>query len=231
MKQLSGSYSEIEFVRSESIHEQGNRAAEHAVKLDEREWDENVQRLAAAFGMRRDLTELSAPAFAEATAGRHSQNATEPLETIPLRKLSPLQEDEERYYAMAVLNKTDDHLKLATVSWPKEPLESWLARAETQISTASVAAGSSYALPQISGAGCIDNTWTPTAGPPDARSAHTAVWTGSEMIVWGGYISGYINTGGMYNPSADTWTATSIHNAREPHSSLDRQRNDYLGRR
>ena len=42
--------------------------------------------------------------------------------------LSALQEDETRFYATAVIEKTDEHLKLATVSWSKEPLESWLAR-------------------------------------------------------------------------------------------------------
>jgi hypothetical protein len=38
------------------------------------------------------------------------------------------------------------------------------------------------------------------------------VWTGSEMIVWGG-LSGPLNTGGRYNPSTDSWTATSPSNA------------------
>src|SRR5205807_6799416 len=34
---------------------------------------------------------------------------------------------------------------------------------------------------------------------PSARSYHTAVWTGSEMIVWGGLSSlGFSNTGGRY---------------------------------
>ena len=34
------------------------------------------------------------------------------------------------------------------------------------------------------------------------------------MIVWGGYDSGdYLNTGGRYNPSTDSWTATSTTNA------------------
>src|SRR6202040_495776 len=44
---------------------------------------------------------------------------------------------------------------------------------------------------------------------------HTAVWTGSEMIVWGGFPDPniYVNTGGRYNPSTDTWTATSTTNA------------------
>ena len=40
---------------------------------------------------------------------------------------------------------------------------------------------------------------------------HTAVWTGSVMVVWGGYDAQlrYLNTGGRYDPATDTWTATS----------------------
>ena len=46
---------------------------------------------------------------------------------------------------------------------------------------------------------CTDDTWTPTSvtSAPDGRQFHTAVWTGSEMIVWGGYTEGlyiYFNT-------------------------------------
>src|SRR5262249_5654369 len=49
---------------------------------------------------------------------------------------------------------------------------------------------------------------------PSARAAHTAVWTGSEMIVWGGgNMSGFLNTGGRYNPTTDSWTPTSTINA------------------
>ena len=42
---------------------------------------------------------------------------------------------------------------------------------------------------------------------------HTAVWTGSEMIVWGGVRPGLLNTGGRYDPGTDSWTATSTTNA------------------
>ena len=43
---------------------------------------------------------------------------------------------------------------------------------------------------------------------------HTAVWTGNEMIIWGGWNgSNYFNTGGRYNPSTNSWTATSTTNA------------------
>ena len=58
-------------------------------------------------------------------------------------------------------------------------------------------------------------TATRTSGAPVAREFHTAVWTGSEMIVWGGYanVTGITNTGGRYNPSTDSWTATRTSNS------------------
>ena len=57
------------------------------------------------------------------------------------------------------------------------------------------------------------NSWTalPTAGAPTARQDHTAVWTGSEMIVWGGMYS--FNDGGRYNPVANSWTAVPTNSA------------------
>ncbi len=73
-----------------------------------------------------------------------------------------------------------------------------------------------YKLPAISVTnGCIDDTWTAisTTNAPAARASHTAVWTGSEMIVWGGYGGSSLNTGGRYDPSTDSWTATSTANA------------------
>ena len=45
--------------------------------------------------------------------------------------------------------------------------------------------------------------------PPTARFLHTAVWTGSEMIVWGGFGGGYLNDGARYNPAGNSWTAMS----------------------
>jgi hypothetical protein len=68
----------------------------------------------------------------------------------------------------------------------------------------------SYVPPVIpDGSGCLEDTWTATAGPPDGRYSHTAVWTGTEIIIWGGGM----NTGGRYNPSTDTWINTSTTNA------------------
>ena len=75
--------------------------------------------------------------------------------------------------------------------------------------------------------GCTDDTWTPTstANAPSARFYHTAVWTGSEVIVWGGegHNGVLLNTGGRYNPATDTWAATSTNNVpsgREFHTAV-----------
>ncbi|MEI7901877.1 MAG: IPT/TIG domain-containing protein, partial [bacterium] len=54
------------------------------------------------------------------------------------------------------------------------------------------------------------DTWTPITpnGAPSARGNHTAVWNGTEMIVWGGQnaSSTCLNDGARYNPVLDTWT-------------------------
>jgi N-acetylneuraminic acid mutarotase len=61
----------------------------------------------------------------------------------------------------------------------------------------------------------ITDTWLPTAvdaATPSGRYHHSAVWTGSEMIIWGGTVPGaivYLNTGGRYDPLSDTWSPTS----------------------
>ena len=87
------------------------------------------------------------------------------------------------------------------------------------LSMATTSGQVAYTLPTIAGIDdplCTGNTWTATSiiNAPMARWAHTAVWTGTEMIVWGGELNHVkFNTGGRYNPSTDTWTATSTTNA------------------
>jgi N-acetylneuraminic acid mutarotase len=51
--------------------------------------------------------------------------------------------------------------------------------------------------------------WEPvsTVGAPSARTAHSAVWTGAKMIIWGGQSGGsFFSDGAMYDAVTDTWT-------------------------
>jgi N-acetylneuraminic acid mutarotase len=209
MQQLGGSYSEIELSKSDSSKGEPGRGPE-GMKLNGRDWDETVQSLAATFNHPASrFLNGRAPAIAGSRPLVPARPAVASYQTIPAGKLSPLQEDQARYYATAVIEKNNDRLKLATIAWPKEPLDSWLAKAEKQLPDAIAISTTSYTLPTISeGAGCIDNTWIATAGPPEGGG--TGVWTGSEMIILNG---GNLNKGARYNPSTDTWTATNTTNA------------------
>jgi len=58
-------------------------------------------------------------------------------------------------------------------------------------------------IPDLDTGGRFDpltDSWTPTstADAPSPRTDHTAVWTGSLMLVWGGFGGNELNTGGRY---------------------------------
>src|ERR1051325_6909142 len=79
MKQTSGTYSELEFVKDSTTENQPARAGENNMRIDSREWNENVQNLTAMFDNRRSKKSA------------HSKGATEDYRTLPVGKLSPLQ--------------------------------------------------------------------------------------------------------------------------------------------
>jgi hypothetical protein len=77
----------------------------------------------------------------------------------------------------------------------------------------------------------IKGKWYPlsTRNAPTPRQNHQAIWTGSEMVVWGGegktnadygsifpsYMMSFLNTGARYIPATDTWIAMSTNGAPE----------------
>ena len=63
------------------------------------------------------------------------------------------------------------------------------------------------------------DAWRPMSreGAPAPRSQMAAVWTGEELLVWGGWTDGGAcpSSGGSYNPRTDKWTPFSTENAPE----------------
>jgi hypothetical protein len=54
---------------------------------------------------------------------------------------------------------------------------------------------------------------------PSSRYDHTALWTGSEMLVWGGSGAGAnLGDGGRYSPATDAWSPMSMIGAPAPRS-------------
>jgi hypothetical protein len=59
----------------------------------------------------------------------------------------------------------------------------------------------------------VTDSWTATStvDAPAARSNHAAIWTGSRMIVWGGFSGAtYFNGGARYDPGTDSWSAMTV---------------------
>src|SRR5215470_3642922 len=164
MKQTSGMYTEMEWIKSDDADVSSNDApgvvatplrgvrrdvppafaalrrdklargyserqgTPDGVTMTSREWNDGVEKLTKDFGKTK---------------------AGSALAQIKTGVLSPLQEDEGHYYAVAVMNKGKDRLKLATIAWLKEPLRSWVARAETQVPVTMAAVTANYMLPVI----------------------------------------------------------------------------------
>jgi len=113
--------------------------------------------------------------------------------------------------------------RLARERSAQEPIESSATAMERDVRGTTDEPTAGYVLPEIAGVstGCTD-TWTPTSitNAPVIRASHTAVWTGNEMIVWGGSnIDATLNTGGRYNPTTDNWVPTTTTNAPGVHAS------------
>jgi len=62
-------------------------------------------------------------------------------------------------------------------------------------------------------AACVRGCWRPMSAvgaPPGGRGSIDPVWTGEHVLIWGGQTtSGTRNTGGLYDPVNDRWTAMS----------------------
>ncbi len=56
------------------------------------------------------------------------------------------------------------------------------------------------------------DAWRPIHSAPEGLLGAVAVWTGTEMLVWGGYT----NHGYRYNPGTDTWAAITTAGAPSP---------------
>jgi len=131
---------------------------------------------------------------------------------LPIGHASALHDNENSFYAIAVLGDTADTLTIATASWPKTSFDSWWSTTRAAQSSSVDVGVEPYTAPRLQATAsyCPSDTWTSTSpSVPSARKLSQVVWTGSEMIVWSGTFT-TDQTGGRYNPVTDSWTPTSL---------------------
>lgn len=137
-------------------------------------------------------------------------------------QVSPVEETPDAFVLDVILSETARDLRVANYVFPKVTWDAWWETAQRRLQRETVVAVASdrAALPVPNGgrsfdaaAACAaDDTWDNGIldDLPEARIAHAAVWTGNEMVVWGGETtSSFLDTGGRYDPFTDTWAATS----------------------
>jgi N-acetylneuraminic acid mutarotase len=123
-----------------------------------------------------------------------------------------IQESDDGFTVTAVLQQETDAVRVATAFWSKTPFETWWGSQQQTVTGDLTPTAGDFVLPGVSsGSSCTPGTWTWMPGQPGPRSSHTAIWTGSEMIVWGGYDGArFLNSGWRYNPSTEQWVATTL---------------------
>jgi N-acetylneuraminic acid mutarotase len=219
MRSMSGQYNEMEWVRAEAKPPDfddvsGDSEETRVLRLAPEEWDGAIGEIARMFAEPGDLKRRGECLSCEKKSDE-LLNPVEQAKTMLDGGVSSLQEDNRRFYVTAVLSFENDRVKTATVEWRKVAFDDWWPgvedRFEANVQTASYA----YRLPGVDTAACANDTWKPTRTLPPGVYSPKAVWTGTELIVWGGASTGgsAVNTGARYNPATDTWTGMSLTNA------------------
>ncbi len=131
------------------------------------------------------------------------------LEAAPLGQPSALVEESDRFFAAALLSRSHGLATVATVTWAKRSFDAWWAEESAAVGLELPAVPGPLVLAVPTGGDCLDDAWELRFYAPGPRYRHTAIWTGVEMIVWGGSQGTPLNTGGRYDPATDSWTPTS----------------------
>ena len=192
MKMMQGKYSEVELVKV-SDRKQAEMHYENTsnkIFIDEEEWEAEVSKIAEYLNSKG-------------------------IEDLPVGILSELRENENQFYTIAILHKSSARIRFAIVRWEKTGFQSWWNDVQGGFPVEINEPFYRYRLPVIMQS-CVLDSWKSIAASPGARAYHTAVWTGTEMIIWGGRLDTiYKNDGSRYNPSIDAWISMS------PVSSLE----------
>jgi len=133
-------------------------------------------------------------------------------ETPEQGKISTIEETNESFIIKHTKFKSEGEIEIESLSWQKKGTEQWLKECGVKAETPKeFGREESMYLPPIMESSCEDVWLASGLTAPLPRTWHTAVWTGNEMIIWGGYSSNtHFNSGGRYNPSTDTWLPTSM---------------------
>lgn len=245
VKNLGGEYHESLWVLDDGRPVRaGARTGARVIRMNIEVWSRSLDRLRSGF----ELTAVGPRTPSGSTAAQNDPRSEDlPVEDLPVGVFSALEEDDDSFFVRAILEKDNARLRVATAVWRKRPFDDWWSQVKGDLDSRSWFEGAPIlgsetsrfegngedtifglgsvvrmpAFPTAVATGCTPDTWTAiqSAGAPSPREAHTAVWTGAEMIVWGGFNAATqldTNTGSRYTPATNNWNPTSTTGAPDP---------------
>ncbi len=221
------------YARDERLHNDTRARAEREIgELGPRPVRERTTRLVSAMKWRRGNDGPRIPGVVDLEPEEFDARVRELRRTLDgssgnlvIDRVSPLREDETRFSAIIVHTLDDEQVELTTIEWPKRSFDEWWSETRNTLRPEPEKASFEFRLPMVAGANCIEDTWRPTLQLLEPRYWHTAVWTGSEMIVFGGMsaVGNIYGDGSRYDPATDTWTllpATGSPGPRQSHAAV-----------
>lgn len=177
------------------------------------------------------IDEIAARFSTSVSAGPGAGGFLPPLKPLAVGSRSGLDESDEQFFVVEILESSPGRLRIRQVGWPKETFETWRAErlaGDYPIDLARPTGGQAFdwlageagfsneggeplLTPEITGSGCSNDTWkTMATFAPTGRRRHTAVWSGTEMIIWGGKSA---PNAGRYNTANRLWSPVSTDGA------------------
>jgi N-acetylneuraminic acid mutarotase len=132
-------------------------------------------------------------------------------------KISGVIEKDDCFVILSTIMKNEVEMEIESLSFAKLSVDEFLKKEKAKNTPMQAETTKAYYMPVTKEEGCFDEWETTCLAVPNPRARHQAVWTGTEMIAWGGFevnfSSIYSRAGGRYNPATNAWIATSTGNA------------------
>ena len=215
------------YARDEALHMGARKQAERALALcaqagsdclraqgaDVHKWQWVIQSEASPLiADRPERVELTRDEFASL---RDRLSRELGLNILPVGRRTSLTDEDDAFSVTEIVSSGEREICTVEARWPKREFNTWWESNKNSLRAEVVEPSRAYVAPQIAGGERsalttgVSEMWTPTTtvGAPGARYRHNAVWTGAEMIVWGG--APYQVSGGRYYPALDGWAPTS----------------------
>lgn len=197
----------------------GSHLSDLSGHYTETEWElttESAQPALSESFSAQPKRKISAPDWEIETARLTQLAGPQQPGSLPVGRLSRLHETDGSYFVVKILSQTETSLKFAKVEWPKRQFQDWWEQNQSELSTTLSLPKTSYIISSNPVKGQFEpnaglcESWTQmNYGFGSSRVNQVSVWTGTEMIFWGGTepLTGALHPepGVRYNPTTDTW--------------------------